>query len=162
MGLVGKLEAEILILAPADKFHEVWGGRPHHMSSVSPGKVQKVDLHEGDWGNVGSVIEWSYVIGKLQAETLIVAPADKFHEMFSCRPHHISNVCPEKIQKVNLHEGEWGTSGYVIEWNYNIGGRFEWRLDEVEKADGTTEDPYPLPSPLYSMAKSQVFCCTTA
>ncbi|RVW24049.1 hypothetical protein CK203_093025 [Vitis vinifera] len=35
------------------------------------------------------------------------------------------------------------------------GGRFEWRLDEVEKADGTTEDPYPLPSPLYSMAKSQ-------
>ena len=64
MGLVGKLEAEILILAPADKFHEVWGGRPHHMSSVSPGKVQKVDLHEGDWGNVGSVIEWSYVIGK--------------------------------------------------------------------------------------------------
>ena len=61
------------------------------------------------------------LVGKLQAETLIVAPADKFHEMFSCRPHHISNVCPEKIQKVNLHEGEWGTSGYVIEWNYNIG-----------------------------------------
>ena len=78
MGLVGKLEAEILILAPADKFHEVWGGRPHHMSSVSPGKVQKVDLHEGDWGNVGSVIEWSYVIdGKNHVAKEIVEAIDK-------------------------------------------------------------------------------------
>ncbi|XP_034707129.1 MLP-like protein 28 [Vitis riparia] len=77
MGLVGKLEAEILILAPADKFHEVWGGRPHHMSSVSPGKVQKVDLHEGDWGNVGSVIEWSYVIdGKNHVAKEIVEAID--------------------------------------------------------------------------------------
>ena len=37
------------------------------------------------------------------------------------------------------------------------GGRFEWRLDEVEKADGTAEDQYLLPSPLYLMVKSQVF-----
>ncbi|RVW24045.1 Retrovirus-related Pol polyprotein from transposon RE1 [Vitis vinifera] len=36
-------------------------------------------------------------------------------------------------------------------------GCFKWRLDEVEKADGTTEDQYLLPSPLYLMVKSQVF-----
>ena len=30
------------------------------------------------------------LIGKLQAETLIGAPAHKFHEVFWCRPHHIS------------------------------------------------------------------------
>ncbi|KAJ9708446.1 hypothetical protein PVL29_000473 [Vitis rotundifolia] len=78
MGLVGKLEAEILILAPADKFHEVWGGRPHHMSTVTPGRVQKVHLHEGAWGKVGSVIEWSYVLdGKSQAVKQIVEVIDK-------------------------------------------------------------------------------------
>ena len=42
------------------------------------------------------------LIGKLQAETLIGAPAHKFHEVFWCRPHHISNVCPEKIILVEL------------------------------------------------------------
>ncbi|XP_034698739.1 MLP-like protein 34 [Vitis riparia] len=82
MGLVGKLEAEILILAPADKFHEVWGSRPHHMSSATPGRVQKVDLHEGDWGNVGSVIEWSYVLdGKSQVAKEIVEAIDKENKM---------------------------------------------------------------------------------
>ena len=61
------------------------------------------------------------LIGKLQAETLIGAPAHKFHEVFWCRPHHISNVCPEKIQKVHLHEGDWGSPGSIIEWSYVVG-----------------------------------------
>ncbi|CBI26881.3 unnamed protein product, partial [Vitis vinifera] len=26
--------------------------------------LESFDLHEGDWGNVGSVIEWSYVIDR--------------------------------------------------------------------------------------------------
>ena len=59
--------------------------------------------------------------GKVQAETLIRAPADKFHEMFWTRPHHISNVSPQNIQKCHLHEGDWGSLGSVIVWNYAIG-----------------------------------------
>ena len=38
--------------------------------------------------------------GKVQVETLIRAPVDKFHEMFWKRPHHISNVSPQNIQNV--------------------------------------------------------------
>ncbi|RVX12615.1 MLP-like protein 34 [Vitis vinifera] len=75
------------------------------------------------------------LIGKLQAETLIMTSADKFHEIFWCRPHHISNVCPTKIQKVHLHEGEWGTSGSVIQWHYNIDGNDHIAKEIVEAID---------------------------
>ena len=64
------------------------------------------------------------LVGKLQAETLIMAPAHKFHEVFWCRPHHISTVCPEKVQKVHLHEGDWGNPGSIIEWHYFMGKPF--------------------------------------
>jgi hypothetical protein len=61
MSLFGKVEGDVEIKAPAEKFHEVLSGRPHHISNVCPDKVQGCALHEGDWGNEGSVIYWDYV-----------------------------------------------------------------------------------------------------
>ena len=84
------------------------------------------------------------LIGKLQAETLIMASADKFHEIFWCRPHHISNVCPTKIQKVHLHEGEWGTSGSVIQWHYNIG-------------KPANSQPTPTPTSIFTVLNLQLY-----
>ncbi|KAL1189911.1 MLP-like protein 34 [Cardamine amara subsp. amara] len=59
--LVGKLETEVEIKASAGKFHHMFTGRPHHVSNASPGNIQGCDLHEGDWGKVGSIIFWNYV-----------------------------------------------------------------------------------------------------
>jgi hypothetical protein len=64
MTLFGKVEGDAEIKAPAEKFHEVISGRPHHISNVTPEKVQGCALHEGDWGVEGSVICWNYVHGK--------------------------------------------------------------------------------------------------
>ena len=64
MVLAGKLQAETLVRAPAEKFHEIYMHRPHHISKASPEKIQKCHLHEGDWGSPGSIIEWNYVIRK--------------------------------------------------------------------------------------------------
>uniref|UniRef100_A0A3Q7GMC8 Bet v I/Major latex protein domain-containing protein n=1 Tax=Solanum lycopersicum TaxID=4081 RepID=A0A3Q7GMC8_SOLLC len=46
---------------------------------------------------------------------------DVFHEFFRQRPHHLSNICPDKIQNVNIHEGEWGTVGSINFWNFTHG-----------------------------------------
>ncbi|CAH2066648.1 unnamed protein product [Thlaspi arvense] len=62
--LVGKLETEVEIKASAGKFHHMFAGRPHHVSKASPGNIQGCDLHEGDWGKVGSIVYWNYVHGK--------------------------------------------------------------------------------------------------
>ncbi|CAN7040553.1 unnamed protein product [Brassica rapa subsp. trilocularis] len=58
--LVGKLETDVEIKAPAGKFHHMFAGRPHHVSKATPGNIQNCELHEGDWGKVGSVVIWNY------------------------------------------------------------------------------------------------------
>lgn len=62
--LVGKLEADVEIKSSAEKFHHMWAGRVHDLPKATPDKIQNCELQEGDWGKVGSVVIWSYVIGK--------------------------------------------------------------------------------------------------
>uniref|UniRef100_A0A2C9U680 Bet v I/Major latex protein domain-containing protein n=1 Tax=Manihot esculenta TaxID=3983 RepID=A0A2C9U680_MANES len=42
--------------------------------------------------------------GKLEVHFWIDAHADQFHDVFSCQPHHISNMSPHKIQGCDLDE----------------------------------------------------------
>ncbi|XP_021911712.1 MLP-like protein 43 [Carica papaya] len=60
MSMHGKLEAHLEIKASAEKFHEIFTHRPHHISNVSTDKIHGCDLHEGDWGTVGSIVYWNY------------------------------------------------------------------------------------------------------
>ncbi|CAL5399991.1 unnamed protein product [Camellia sinensis] len=60
MGLTGKLVRQVEIKSDGDAFHELFRDKPHHVSTMSPGNIHGVDLHEGDWGHVGSVISWNY------------------------------------------------------------------------------------------------------
>ena len=55
---------------------------------------------------------------KVEADVEIKASPSKFHHMFKHKPHHISNVSADKIQGCELHEGDWGTVGSVVFWNY--------------------------------------------
>ncbi|MCD7460664.1 hypothetical protein HAX54_044078 [Datura stramonium] len=68
--------------------------------------------------SVSKDIETHHLKGKLVAEIEIKCDEDVFYEIFRYRPHHISNMCPDKIQKVDIHEGEWGTVGSIILWNF--------------------------------------------
>ncbi|CAA3026953.1 kirola-like [Olea europaea subsp. europaea] len=60
MALTGKLLSQIDIKSDGDVFHEIFRERPHHISGMSPANIQKCDLHQGQWGTVGSVIFWNY------------------------------------------------------------------------------------------------------
>ncbi|KAG6599890.1 MLP-like protein 31, partial [Cucurbita argyrosperma subsp. sororia] len=60
MSLLGKVEADIEMKAPASKLFEIIHKNPHHLSNVSGDKVEGVKLHEGEWGKVGSIINWNY------------------------------------------------------------------------------------------------------
>ncbi|WZY76596.1 hypothetical protein YC2023_022980 [Brassica napus] len=74
--LVGKLETDVEIKAPAGKFHHMFAGRPHHVSKATPGNIQNCELHEGDWGKVGdpkhggpgSVVHWHLEYEKISDE----------------------------------------------------------------------------------------------
>ncbi|KAI9169281.1 hypothetical protein LWI28_010095 [Acer negundo] len=75
------------------------------------------------------------LICQVETDIEIKTPADKFHEVFSCRPHHMSNVTSEKIQGVELHEGEWGKVGSIIFWNYMHDGVAETAKEVIEAID---------------------------
>ena len=62
MGLTGKLICQIGIKSDGDVFHELFSTRPHHVSNITPANVQGCDLHEGEFGKVGSVVIWNYYI----------------------------------------------------------------------------------------------------
>ncbi|KAH0681799.1 hypothetical protein KY289_019551 [Solanum tuberosum] len=224
MSLEGKLVSEINIKCDGDVFHEIFRQRPYHISSMCD-KVQNVNIHEGEWGSVGSIISWNFihdgkekvakdivevideekklvkmkVIGgdileeykslsftahveskgdqnnlvtwiieyekknanvpnphtymefvlnmskdieahhdltrKLVSEIEIKSDGDVFHEIFRYRPHHISSMCPDKIQNVDIHEGEWGTVGSVIFWNFTLDGKEKVSKHIVEAID---------------------------
>ncbi|KAL7093625.1 hypothetical protein ACP275_11G050900 [Erythranthe tilingii] len=60
MGLTGKLIAAIEFKAGGDVFHELIRHKPHHLSNITPEKIQGCDLHEGEFGHVGTIITWRY------------------------------------------------------------------------------------------------------
>lgn len=64
MGLIGKLIAAIEFKAGGDVFNELIRHNPHDLSKITPEKVQGCDLHEGQFGHVGTIITWRYTHGK--------------------------------------------------------------------------------------------------
>ncbi|XP_059659166.1 kirola-like [Cornus florida] len=73
--------------------------------------------------------------GKMVRQTEIKSDGDVFHEIFRTRPHHISNICPDKVQGVGLHEGDWGTVGSIILWNYVHDGKEKIAKELIEAID---------------------------
>ncbi|XP_059306484.1 MLP-like protein 28 [Lycium ferocissimum] len=65
MGLKGKLISQTEIKGCKDLFHEMFRHKPHHLPNVIPNTIQAVNLHEGDWGTVGSVFNLNYTMGKI-------------------------------------------------------------------------------------------------
>ncbi|XP_074316692.1 MLP-like protein 31 [Silene latifolia] len=61
MGVTGKLEVEIDIKHSGDVFHELFGTKPHHLTSIIPHKIHTCDVHEGEFGKPGSIVHWNYI-----------------------------------------------------------------------------------------------------
>ncbi|KAL4364037.1 hypothetical protein GQ457_04G009700 [Hibiscus cannabinus] len=64
--LTGKLEAELEIKASPEQFYNMVANKPHHMHHACYDKIQGCDLHEGEFGKVGTVVIWRYVHGMVQ------------------------------------------------------------------------------------------------
>ncbi|PSR88153.1 Kirola like [Actinidia chinensis var. chinensis] len=77
--------------------------------------------------------------GKMVKQVEIVSDGDVFHEIFRYRPHHISEMSPANIQGVDLHEGDWGTVGSVIFWNYTHDGKEKTAKEIIEAIDEETK-----------------------
>ncbi|KAL3369999.1 hypothetical protein AABB24_007165 [Solanum stoloniferum] len=73
--------------------------------------------------------------GKLVSEINIKCDGDVFHEIIMYKPHHMCNICPDKIQKVDIHEGELGTIDSVRLWKFTNDGKEMVAKEVIEEID---------------------------
>ncbi|XVF02858.1 hypothetical protein REPUB_Repub04eG0210800 [Reevesia pubescens] len=58
----GKLEADLEVKVPADKFFSIIRSECHQIPNAASHKVHNVEVHEGDWESHGSVKLWKYSV----------------------------------------------------------------------------------------------------
>ncbi|KAM0012277.1 putative Bet v I/Major latex protein [Helianthus debilis subsp. tardiflorus] len=59
--------------------------------------------------------------GKRVVQVEIKSRGDVFHELWKSNPHQIPSLTPTNIQNCQTHDGEVGTVGSVLFWNYSLG-----------------------------------------
>ncbi|KAI7981938.1 MLP-like protein 43 [Camellia lanceoleosa] len=78
MDLGGKMEGEVEIKCDTDELFQICSGKKTHtIPNLSPDKVSKVDLHEGEWGDHGSIKVWTYVTGTSFLELTTIGEEEK-------------------------------------------------------------------------------------
>ncbi|CAA7022445.1 unnamed protein product [Microthlaspi erraticum] len=117
--LVGKLETEVEIKASAGKFHHMFVARPHHVSKASPGNIQGCELHEGDWGKVGSVVFWKYVhdgVAKVAKERIEAVEPEKNLITFKVLEGDLMKEYKSFVITIQVTP-KHGGSGSVVHWH---------------------------------------------
>ncbi|GMI75217.1 MLP-like protein 28 [Hibiscus trionum] len=82
-----------------------------------------------------SSTEPSALSGKVEADVEIKASPEQFHDMFANKPHHMHHTCNDKVQGCDLHEGEWGKVGSIVEWSYVLDGKAKKTKEVIEAVD---------------------------
>ncbi|KAI3500230.1 hypothetical protein L1887_36048 [Cichorium endivia] len=75
------------------------------------------------------------VLSSKKFEFKIKSDGDVFHELFSARPHEVSKLTPTNVQNCEILEGEVGTVGSVLLWNYFHEGKdcvFKVVVEEID------------------------------
>ncbi|KAK3421531.1 MLP-like protein 328 [Eucalyptus grandis] len=60
--LHGKVEAEVELQSPADKFFKIWRSESHKLPTATSKNIQGVKVHEGDWDRHGAIKIWNYTV----------------------------------------------------------------------------------------------------
>ncbi|XP_058183505.1 kirola-like isoform X2 [Rhododendron vialii] len=128
-----KLERQVEIKSDGDVFHELFRYKPHHISTISPANIHGVDLHEGDWGNVGSIITWNYTHdGKKKSAKEILEAVDEETKTVTFKVIEGDLTELYKDFKGTVHVDTKGESNLVT-WTF-----------EYEKLNDEVEDPNTL------------------
>ncbi|KAF3565167.1 hypothetical protein DY000_02017369 [Brassica cretica] len=62
--MVGELEVDVEIKAPAQKYYHMLTGRQQDLPKATPDNIKRCDVLEGEPGKVGNILFWNYVVGE--------------------------------------------------------------------------------------------------
>ncbi|CAA7059388.1 unnamed protein product [Microthlaspi erraticum] len=119
--LLGQLEVEVEIKAPAAKFYHMYAGRPHQVAKATPRNVQACDLHDGEWGTVGSIIFWNYVHdgeAKVAKERIEVVEPEKKLIKFRVLEGDLMKEFKSFVITIQVTPKQGG-SGSIVKWHFD-------------------------------------------
>jgi hypothetical protein len=61
------------------------------------------------------------ISGKQDVEVEMMSPADEFYNVLKSKIQHLSTISSDKVHGVEVHEGDWETSGSVRLWKFTVG-----------------------------------------
>ncbi|XP_073062546.1 MLP-like protein 43 [Primulina eburnea] len=128
MGLIGTLIAATEFKAGGDLFHDLFKKKPQHISAASPDKVQGCDLHEGEFGKVGSIICWRYTHdGKERTAKQVIQKIDESKKLMEFKMLEGDLMEKYKAFLITIHvENKGGIE--LVTWTLE----YEMLHDEVE------------------------------
>ncbi|KAM3705403.1 hypothetical protein ACJW31_03G077500 [Castanea mollissima] len=68
---------------------------------------------------------------KLESELEFKSSADKVYSIVSSQNYHVANAS-DTVHEVDIHEGDWQTTGSVKLWKYTVEGNVETLKEKVE------------------------------
>ncbi|KAH6755635.1 hypothetical protein C2S53_011202 [Perilla frutescens var. hirtella] len=82
--LPNKVIAQVAFKAGGDIFHHLLADNPQHLAKATPGPIQACELHQGNYGVNGSVVQWKYTVdGKPQSAKQVLQDVDKEKKQIS-------------------------------------------------------------------------------
>ncbi|KAL7132308.1 hypothetical protein ABFS83_12G064600 [Erythranthe nasuta] len=143
MGLSGKLVSKVDIKSEGDVFHEIFRERPHHISDMSPDHIQSCDLHDGQWGTVGSTVYFNYTHdGKERVAKEIIEAIDEENKSVTYKVIEGDLMELYKTFKLTAHVDTTGEDN-VVTWTF-----------EYEKMSDDIPDPHTLMDFCLAMTKN--------
>ncbi|KAL3824235.1 hypothetical protein ACJIZ3_020264 [Penstemon smallii] len=126
MGLKGKLITQSEINCHGDIFHELFRHKPHHVASVIPDTVQNCELHEGEFGSLGSVLSWNYTHeGKEMVLKTKIEGIDEEKKLvtFNVTEGDVMELYKKFI--VTMHIDTIGDDNHVVTWTFEYEKKYE-------------------------------------
>ncbi|KAK2453414.1 MLP protein [Trifolium repens] len=135
MALIGKVESEVEIQAPAAKFYSFYRNQLEHLPNIST-HIHGARVHEGDWETVGSVKHWEYTIdGKKISATIIIESVDDDNKVitYSIFDKEVSEDYKSFKGIIQVIDKEHG--GGIVKWTFE----YEKLKDDIT---GVSPDSY--------------------
>ncbi|CAI9104427.1 OLC1v1003095C1 [Oldenlandia corymbosa var. corymbosa] len=129
-----KLVSSIEIKLDGNVFHEIFRERPYHLPKMSPKHVRSIELCDGEWGKVGSVVRWNFVTpdGKKAVSKDIIEAIDVEKKSVTYRVIERDILAAYKTFAFIIDVDKVGDKN-VVTWSI-----------EYEKQDESIPDPHGL------------------
>ncbi|KAK2399522.1 MLP protein [Trifolium repens] len=118
MALIGKVESEVEIRAPAAKFYNVFRKQLEHLPNIST-HIHGARVHEGDWETVGSIKHWEFTIdGKKSSSKAKIESIDDDNKVitYSIFDGEMSENYKSLKTIIQVVDKEHG--GGIVKWTY--------------------------------------------